>query len=158
MTTTMGWATIESPCVTELPSHCTCVYCPTCDATNYNGDVTEGCPDCNGTLASVDNCYGDCYDYAVEDISENIFPEAMARLGDPTYLKIEGRAMGWQRLQGYAITQGTWQSFYNKLRINGDFTLRFTLAGGSFTVARFSHDEPTGAYFTVLASRDEGEE
>lgn len=157
MSAVMEWATVDNPVVAELPSHCTCVYCATCDATNYGGSVFEGCPDCKGDLASVDSCYGDCYDFAMEDIADNIFPEAMARLGNPTYLKLDGRGLTWQRLQGYAITQGTWESVYNKLRINGDFTLRFTLAGDSFTIARFSHDEPTGAYFTVHASRDEEE-
>jgi hypothetical protein len=155
----MEWATIDNPCIAELSNNCTCVYCPTCAVSGYGIDLPSNCDDCKGELQPYfENCYGDCYDYAVEDIADNIFPEAMARLGNPTYLKIEGRAMGWQRLQGYAICQGTWESFYNKLRINGEYTLRFKLAGDSFTVIRSSHDEPTGAFFEVLASKEEGED
>ena len=154
MSAVMEWATVDSPAIAEITTNCVCVYCDNCDMTNYNLDIHEDkCEQCAGDYTIPNNCYGDCHDYIVEHFADNVFPEAMKRLGNPTYVRIEGRNMGWQNRSGYAIAQGTWESVYNKLAINGDYTLRFTLAGDSFTVVRSSHDEPTGAYFTIRATQ-----
>jgi len=57
--------------------------------------------------------------------------------------------MGWQRKEGWITVEAQWDSIYRALTINGDYTLEITLKGENFTVVRYSHDEPTGATFTI---------
>ena len=52
--------------------------------------------------------------------------------------------MTWQHLSGYTVA--TPETLIDKLTINGDFTLRFTLTGTTLEVVRASHDE-YGALF-----------
>ena len=135
MNTETKWATIEEPAVLELSSHCNC------------DDEPSGC-----------DGYA-CYYPIKEDLEENIFPEFLARNNSPSYLKIVGAHMGWQRRTGYKFIPADFKELFESLTINGDWTLSFTLAADSLAVGRFSHDEPTGAYFVVnVATEDEYEE
>jgi len=127
MTTT--WATLEMPLVIELTSSCVC---------------EEG------------DCWGyDCYTVVKEDLEENIFPEFMERIGNPDYLKIVGRNMGWQRVTGYRVVEAEFNKFFDSFLINGEWTLKFTLSENILTVQRYSHDEPTGCSFTIETSTEE---
>ena len=146
MTTTYEWATTEAPCKIELSNTCSCGYCNACECVYTGVDL---CTDCGGDLAALDWCDGDCWDYILEDLKDNIFPEWLTRAGSPEYLRVEGRRMGWQGLNGYAVTRASFDEVMEKLSLRGEWTLRFTLADDVLTVGRYSHDEPMGAHFTI---------
>lgn len=135
-----------------LTNTCNCYDCASADCgyLTVSSDYEPKCSDCESNTTPADYCDGACYDYIVESIEYNL-NKWSALVGKPTYIRIEGRNMGWENRSGYAIAQGTWESVYNKLRINGDFTLRVKFDGERFTVVRSSHDEPMGAYFTIVA-------
>jgi hypothetical protein len=131
MNEVMQWATVEMPCLIVLSNSCEC----------EDGD-----------------CYGDaCYIPIKEDFEEAIFTEFLERNNSPRYLKIQGRAMGWQRRSGYKIIEANFNALFDSLTFSGDWTLKITLAGDSLTIVRSSHDEPTGATFTIEPSL-EGDE
>jgi hypothetical protein len=129
MNEVMQWATVEMPCQVVLSNSCEC----------EDGD-----------------CYGDaCYIPIKEDLEDNVFPEFLKRNNSPSYLKIQGRAMGWQRRSGYKIIEANFNALFDSLTFSGDWTLKITLAGDSLTIVRSSHDEPTGATFTIEPSTEE---
>ena len=134
MSEIMEWATIETPCVIELDSSCIC--------DNESQDYCDG---------------NECYYPIKENLEENIFPEFLTRNNSPSHIRIDGKAMGWQRRSGYKIIEADFKPFFESLTLDGDYRLVFTLAGKSFTVVRYSHDEPTGASFTIEPST-EGDE
>ena len=100
-------------------------------------------------------CQGYCYEDAMNDCTELL--EDWQRLNDyPSAVIIQGRAMGWQRRDGYALIRANGSDkiaaeIISKLQLNGDFNLQFTLKGKACTVRRGSHDEPTGASFELEA-------
>jgi hypothetical protein len=53
--------------------------------------------------------------------------------------------MGWLRQEAWTVTDVN--SLVDSVRLNGDFTLNFTLDGVHLSAVRYSHDEPTGAPF-----------
>jgi hypothetical protein len=77
-------------------------------------------------------------------------------------IRIDGEKMGWQRLDGYAIVEvigrpntpameNLTDILLETLRLNGDWTLVFKLSHeGRLSAVRYSHDEPTGAGFSVV--------
>ena len=132
MSEVMDWATVETPCVIELDSSCVC--------DNESQDY------CNGDV---------CYTPVKEDFEEAIFTEFLRRNNSPSYLKIQGKAMGWQRRSGYKIIEAKFDELFDSLTFSGDWTLKITLAGDSLTIVRSSHDEPTGATFTIEPSTEE---
>ena len=132
MSEVMEWATVEMPCVIKLDSSCVC--------DNESQDY------CNGDV---------CYTPVKEDFEENIFTEFLERNNSPSYLKIQGKAMGWQRRSGYKIIEAKFDELFDSLTFSGDWTLKITLAGDSLTIVRSSHDEPMGATFTIEPSLEE---
>lgn len=78
-----------------------------------------------------------------------------SRLGDYTY--IQGRGMGWTRANGYVVVKA--ENAVRALQINGDYRIVVTvdsLNPDVVTAVRYSHDEPTGAGFTLRnATQDE---
>jgi hypothetical protein len=100
-------------------------------------------------------CQGYCYEEAYDDCIALL--EDWQRLNDyPSAVIIQGRAMGWQRRDGYALIRANGSDkiaaeTISNLTLNGDFSLQFTLKGKDCTIRRGSHDEPTGASFTLEA-------
>lgn len=140
------WATIEQPAIVKISTSCSCVKCVVCEV--FNTDV-DTCEECGEAMVPTDNCMDECWEYKKEDLKETIFPEFLARNNEPTSLRIEGKSMGWQSRSGYKEIDATFNELWSSLTLNGDWTLVFTLAGTSFTVFRYSHDEPTGASFSI---------
>ena len=102
-----------------------------------------------------DYCFGDCYQEA-KDFTLELLEEWLERNNHPSAVIIQGRAMGWQRRDGYALIRANGSDkiaaeIISKLQLNGDFNLQFTLKGKACTVRRGSHDEPTGASFELEA-------
>ena len=125
------WATVSKPATITIKSHCEC------------DDIEEGC------MGEV------CYVPLKEAFEESIFPEFLTRNGNPEYLKIVGQNMGWMRTSGYKIVEADANKVFESLTINGDWTLRISLAGSNLLITRSSHDEPMGAGFSVEPSTEE---
>ena len=102
-----------------------------------------------------DQCLGYCYEEARDDCLGLL--DEWQRLNDyPSAVIIQGKRIGWQALSGYAFireagSDKTSRELLNKLMLNGDFTLQFTLTGNTCTIKRTSHDEWPGAEFTLEA-------
>lgn len=75
------------------------------------------------------------------------------------YLRIDGEQIGWQRLSGHLeveVETDLADTIVNALRINGDWTLVFKVShDGHLSVVRYTHDEPTGAGFSIGFIPDE---
>jgi hypothetical protein len=100
-----------------------------------------------------DDCFGECYQEA-KDFTLELIEEWLERNDYPDAVIIQGRAMGWQRREGYALireagSEDMARAILDKLTLNADFTLNFTLQGKACTIRRGSHDEPTGASFEL---------
>jgi len=138
----------------EISNSCQCRDCPTC----HLGTESLTCDDCDRPTTPASYCDGYCFDYKLDWLSEAV-EEWTERMGNPSSVQINGRAMGWTRANGHAIIKAEWKPIFNALQINGDWTLRFSITGESFKVTRYSHDEPTGASFEIVpASSEEIEE
>jgi hypothetical protein len=121
----------------ELVSDCTCE--------EYDEETGESKVDEQGDPIQSIVCFG-CYDDDKTYIQDEIITTWVERNGFEmtTPLKVNGKRMTWQHLSGYA--HATPETLIDKLTINGDFTLRFTLTGTTLEVVRASHDE-YGALF-----------
>jgi hypothetical protein len=128
--------TLEKVEVT-LESNCTCEY--------YDEN--------DNLVPSYDDCFG-CWEDSVEYFNEAIFYPwyAANNYHDNTPIKIVSPNLGWMRRAGYCDTYA--KEILDKLKINGDFTLRFTLDGNTLTCVRSSHDE-MGAYFEFELREEE---
>lgn len=136
----------------EVSTHCVCT------AVDDEGNEVL---DERGDSVPSDECYGWCWDDAVYDFEDNVLGQWLAYFerDDSALLRIEGSAMGWRRLRGhtYCVAGKT----LDALAIDSDYTLAFTWHAEThaLTCVRYSHDEPTGAYFTIrLATAEEVEE
>jgi hypothetical protein len=92
----------------------------------------------------------------MQDLEEYLLPAFMTAHNNPEYLRIAGSRMGWQARSGYKVIKATHKELWDALTFSGDWTLSYVLEGDSLTVTRYSHDEPTGASFTIKP--DKGEE
>jgi hypothetical protein len=99
------------------------------------------------------DCFG-CWDDSVYDFNENILLPWMNAndYHDKTPIKIVSPNLGWMRRAGYCDTYV--EEILDKLTINGDFTLRFTLQDGKLECVRSSHDE-MGALFEFELREEE---
>lgn len=104
-------------------------------------------------------CEGDCHEFDIEQVSELLGAWAWSHgfaFLDGFTVRIDGEAMGWTRASGYLVTDS--DNLLAALKINGDYRLDFTLDGETLRVVRYSHDEPTGASFTITATDEEEED
>ena len=90
------------------------------------------------------------WESAVEDV-ESIFADS-----PHDYFRIDGRNMGWTHATGFIVVRS--DLIIEALRINGDYRLVFTfsdvLTATTVKVARYSHDEPTGAFFEIKGATE----
>ena len=130
----------------ELVSDCTCE--------EYDEETGESKVDEQGDPIQSIVCFG-CYDDDKTYIQDEIITTWVERNGFEmdTPLKVNGSRMTWLGRSGYAYA--TPETLIDKLTINGDFTLRFTLTGTTLEVVRASHDE-YGALF-AFEKLDESE-
>ena len=137
----------------ELDNSCQCRYCETCSM----GTESEVCDECEQPTRELNDCDGFCYDYKLDWLEESVdsFVEA---IGSPYELRIEGRRMGWTSASGYAICKANSKDLLAKLTFSGDWRLRFVFEGNTLAITRWSHDEPTGASFEVVAEIEEEEQ
>ena len=121
----------------ELSSDC---YCE-----EYDEETGESKLDEQGEVVMSQVCFG-CYDDDKTYIQDDLIATWVERNGFEmnTPLKVNGSRMTWLSRSGYAYA--TPETLIDKLTLNGDFTLRFTLTGNTLEVVRASHDE-LGALF-----------
>lgn len=104
-----------------------------------------------GEDVPAENCAG-CGEWMLEGAYQTL-EEWLGRNDWPSGVIIQGAAMGWRRLSGYALVRATEdklaQKILDKLTLNGDFTLELKLHGKACHAVRYSHDEPTGASFEL---------
>jgi hypothetical protein len=131
----------------EITNSCTCYHCSTCDVGWTSGG---DCADCGNELQPTTYCDGICWEDS-NMTAEYALEEYLKSVDNPNYVRIEGRAMGWQRRSGWKDSKSDWESLRDSLSIDGEYTLRMEIdsAAGIFTVWRYSHDEPTGARFSI---------
>lgn len=125
---------------TTITNSCTC--------TKADEDGNEMLDEHGEPIAS-DYCHGDCWEYAVEDYTENLLKpwlEAKGIMSDSP-VRIHGKGMTWLSRSGHYDTSA--RNILDGLSINGDYILRITYEDGELSIVRSSHDEPTGASFTI---------
>lgn len=99
--------------------------------------------DDEGQVIPTTDCFG-CYTDAKEDLLSEL-DYWLGRAGDPEYVRIEGRGMGWMSRDGYAIVEAKPDELFEAMTINGEFRLVFEWDERDIlTARRYSHDEPTG--------------
>lgn len=129
---------------------CGCYDCLKCGSLLTSDEGVPTCDECGLEGVPTDYCSEFCFDYKHDNWAGDYYPEWLSRVGNPTHLLIKGKGMGWERLDGMASVEvSTWNALFQVFTINGEWTLRFKIAGDTFTVVRSSHDEPTGASFTI---------
>jgi hypothetical protein len=121
----------------ELSSDCSCE--------EYDEETGESKLDEQGEVVMSIVCFG-CYDDDKAYIQDEVITTWVERNGweMDTPLKINGERMTWLSRSGYAFA--TPETLIDKLTLNADFTLRFTLTDTTLEVVRASHDE-FGALF-----------
>lgn len=134
----------------EIDNSCQCRHCEACSM----GTESEVCDECQQPTQQLDYCDGACYDYKLDWLEESVDSFVQA-IGNPYELRIEGRRMGWTSASGYAISKANSKDLLAKLTFNGDWRLRFVFEGNTLAITRWSHDEPTGASFEVVAEVEE---
>ena len=133
----------------EISTYCQCYYCQSCDVGCIGLPDDGRCLDCGSELAPTTDCDGTCWEDSTYQ-GEEMLAEYLAANEDTKRLRIEGRRMGWRNISGWADIRSNWDALLNALRIDGDYTLRLEIDGdGIFTARRYSHDEPTGASFSI---------
>lgn len=115
-------------------------------------DSSCTCTDEYGQWAG--ECFG-CWQENL-DIFNEMLTEWKTVVGyndDTNDILIQGTAMGWQRRSGFVVVLPN--DITSALHINGDYRLVFTFDNDSLTCVRYSHDEPTGASFTITLHTSE---
>jgi len=135
----------------EISNGCECRYCDACGL----GGESDLCPECATETRFMNYCDGACWEYKIDELEEYLMPDFMSANGNPEYLRIEGKRMGWQARSGYKVIKATHKELWDSLTFSGDWTLHYVLEGGSLTVTRYSHDEPMGASFTITPDKGE---
>jgi hypothetical protein len=122
--------------------------------TNLSFDLTNACSceslDENDNPIPTEYCWGDCYDIALEHLVEQVIEpwQNYHELGSTSELQVKGSRMGWTRASGTAFTDV--ETLLDTLTFDGEWRLVFTLdSKHDLSVVRYSHDEPTGASFTI---------
>lgn len=98
------------------------------------------------------SCYGECYDWAVEDFAECVAP----LFKDTNEFKISGIRL-WDRTIGGVARCETALDLVRAMSVQGEFLLQWEFDEETNSLgARLSHhDNPTGSWVTVEAMTDE---
>lgn len=135
----------------QISNGCECRVCDSCGM----GGQDIACPECGTDTRFTDWCDGSCYEYKLEELEEYLLPAFIAAHNEPEYLRIEGKRMGWQARSGYKVIKATHKELWDSLTFSGEWSLHYVLKNGSLTITRYSHDEPTGASFTITPDKGE---
>lgn len=135
----------------EITNNCICE--------EYDEETGESKLDEQGYPVMSQECFG-CYEDALANVKYEVINPWLEANGYDEYTELVayGTGLTWQRLSGYANT--TPNKIVETLSLNGDWTLRFTLAdnGKTLSVVRYSHDEPTGTGAITFAPKPDEDE
>jgi len=115
------------------------------------------CDECQQETQATDWCDGMCWDYKRDWFEEDV-ERWLSAQGSPERVTIAGKHIGWQRLHGYKTINADHKDIFNALTFSGDWTLSVEVTAEAFKVTRYSHDEPMGATFWLVAAESEDEE
>lgn len=134
-----------------LTNSCQCYDCtnPDCSTLTLSTEYEPECDFCQAPTKPADYCDGICYESEKDYLENNLFTSWLTSVGEPDYLKVSGRGVGWRNLSGYDIVKADMDTLLEYLSINGEWSLWFTFEGAEFSLVRSSHDEPTGAYYNI---------
>jgi hypothetical protein len=124
-----------------------------CICTDYDDET--------GEAVASEWCHGYCFNDSVDVFEELVVSPLILAHPELHRFKVEGSGMGWQRRSGTAEIMPYARDIVSQLTINGDFRLNVSYEfGDTFTVVRYSHDEPTGASFvyTILKEDEQVED
>jgi hypothetical protein len=94
-------------------------------------------------------CHEDNHDWATEVVDTWLSRQTI----QSNRVRIYGVGMGWQRRDGWLITDVT--NLIESLCLNGDYRIVFTLNDTNLSAVRYSHDEPTGCSFAFKLITEE---
>lgn len=108
--------------------------------------ITSDCT-CEDEYGNANFCYG-CYEDDLEFLRDEVIAKWVEVNGYASNtVRIDGKGMGWQYLNGHKVI--ALDDVAKSLNLQGDFRIVFTLQGTELTARRWSHDEPMGsAVFT----------
>ena len=133
------------PVAFTLTNGCTCtIYDETTDSTKL---------DEYGDPVRPEYCYGDCFTEERNNLDEIVIREWHRRNGitKDDEVVVKGSKMNWNRVSGLTVTQADVDSIIDTLNIDTDWNLQFNLErDGRLSCTRSSHDEPTGAYLSLI--------
>jgi len=134
-----------------LTSNCQCYDCTNadCSTLTISEDYEPECSECGQATKPASNCDGICYESERDYLENEVFANWLMKVGNPTWLKVSGKNVGWRNLSGYDKVLSNFGTLFDYLTFNGDWTLTFTCNGAEFHVRRSSHDEPTGASYII---------
>lgn len=104
-----------------------------------------------------DECFG-CYGDDLMYLRDEVIAKWVEANGDDASnaVRVEGKSMGWQFLDGYKVV--TLDDVAESLNLRGDFRIVFTLNDWELTARRWSHDEPMGSAEFVFEFVDDNAE
>lgn len=104
------------------------------------------CVDEEGNEAYNENCYGDCFQWALEDFAMAVEP----LFAESNYFKISGIQLWDSTVSGFAKCISA-RELVNAMSVRGEFILRWEFDDETNTLgARLSHhDCPMGCYVTA---------
>ena len=154
----METKTEQTTSTATITTQCQCKECPNCsDEQGYWSGEELTCYICGAEFEPTEYCFEDPdadKDY-VKEFLFDAWRQARANACEPEALPfyISANGMGWTRQNATSDKLETWEDALKCLTLNGDYRLEFTYkeAEKSLTVFRYSHDEPTGAFFEFYA-------
>lgn len=134
-----------------LSTDCKCYDCtnPDCSVLTISENYEPECDSCQATTKTASYCDGLCYEADYDYLAYTLFPDWLMSKREPKWLKVSGKNVGWRRISGYDKVKAELKPLFDYLTFSGDWTLTFTVEDGNLTVRRSSHDEPTGATYTI---------
>lgn len=137
----------------EISTNCQCRHCESCGL----GTESETCDECQQPTRELTYCDGACWEYKRDWFEEDIerFIEAN---NNPSHVRIEGQRIGWQSRDGYLIVTADHKAIWDALTFSGEWTLKIECTGEELKVRRYSHDEPMGASFQLVAAPEGDDE
>lgn len=111
------------------------------------------CDDDDSGYEWCDGCYED--DLGIVGMVLDRWLIANGMDNDEPNVLIQTNRMNWNGVSGQCVVE--FKDILNALKLNGDWKVEFRLDGKDLTACRYSHDEPTGAEFTITITNEEVE-
>jgi hypothetical protein len=111
-------------------------------------EITNTCT-CESEDSEFTDCYGDCWEFAVETFSIatlNLFERDSFRNKYPFY--VDGLPLWNSDIQGHLLCETPLELLYG-ITVNSEWRLRYSYDNGELHCILSHHDVPMGRYFKV---------